>query len=168
MSLWKDMFFGREDGIRSKLRGLMMGRGPDGGGSASSYSPGSARPDGRPEAAEKALSLGVEAPKDVTPPDGYEVVLHKDALKPGQVTEIIVAGSAIALANVDGTFHALSNSCPHADGPLGEGSLSGSTLTCPYHGWQFDVGTGSCLTMGEHQVETYPVQIVEDAVCVAV
>ncbi len=168
MSLWKDIVFGREDGIRSKLRGLVMGRGASGGGGSGSYTPASARDDARPEAAEKALSLGVEAPKDVTPPDGYEVVLHKDALAPGQVTEIIVAGTAIALANVAGTYHALSNSCPHADGPLGEGSLSGSTLTCPYHGWQFDVGTGSCLTMGEHTVPIYDVQIVEDAVCVAV
>jgi nitrite reductase (NADH) small subunit/3-phenylpropionate/trans-cinnamate dioxygenase ferredoxin subunit len=167
VSLWKDIVFGREDGIRSKLRGALLGGGA-GGGSSSSYRPASDRDDDRPEAAEKALSLGVEAPKDVTPPDGFEVVLHREALKPGQVTEIIVAGKAIALANVDGVFHALSNSCPHAEGPLGEGGLSGSTLTCPYHGWQFDVSTGSCLTMGEHKVETYNVEIVEDAVCVEV
>lgn len=168
MSLLKDIVFGRPDGIRSKLRGALLGGGSSRGGSSGGYTPAADRSDARPEAAEKALSLGVEAPKDVTPPDGYEVVLHKDALKPGQVTEIIVAGKAIALANVDGIFHALSNTCPHAEGPLGEGSLSGSTLTCPYHGWQFDVGTGSCLTMGEHTVETYRVAIVEDAVCVAV
>ncbi len=163
MSLLKDLVFGRPQGIRSWIRRRVLGRGGSG-----SLKAGGTAPEARPRPAEKALSLGVEAPKDVTPPDGFEVVLHKDALAPGQVTEIIVAGSAIALANVDGTFHALSNTCPHAEGPLGEGSLSGTTLTCPYHGWQFDVTTGGCLTMGEHTVPTYEVQIVEDAVCVAV
>ena len=168
MSLWKDIVFGRPNGTRSKVRDLLLGRSSAGGGSSSNYTPAADRDDAPPEAAEKALSLGVEAPKDVTTPDGYEVVLHKDALSPGQVTEIIVAGTAIALANVDGTYHALCNTCPHAEGSLGEGALSGSTLTCPYHGWQFDVTSGSCLTMGEHSVQTHDVQIVEDAVCVAV
>ncbi|MBT4865448.1 MAG: Rieske 2Fe-2S domain-containing protein, partial [Planctomycetaceae bacterium] len=48
--------------------------------------------------------------------------------------------------NVDGEFHALDGVCPHAGGPLGEGGLSGNIVTCPWHGWQFDVTTGThCL-----------------------
>lgn len=52
----------------------------------------------------------------------------------------------VALFNVAGTFYALDGVCPHAGGPLGEGVLRGSTITCPWHGWQFDVCTGqNCL-----------------------
>jgi nitrite reductase/ring-hydroxylating ferredoxin subunit len=102
----------------------------------------------------------------VTPPEGFEVVLHKDALDDGQITEVIIAGTAIALANVDGAFYAIQNECPHAEGPLGEGSMNGSMVTCPYHGWQFDVTTGDCLVNPEATIKGYPVQIEGDAVCV--
>lgn len=163
MPVWKDILFGRPDGVRSKLKAMILG-----GSSAPKPSSAKAEPAPRGEAAERALNLGIEPPKDVTPPDGFEVVLHRDALKAGQVIEVIIAGNAIAVGNVDGTFYACSNSCPHAEGPLGEGSLQGSTLTCPYHGWQFDLRDGSCLTSPDDPVHTYPVQVVGDAVCVAV
>ncbi len=163
MSLWKDLLFGRPDGLRSTVRkplAQLLG--------LAGEEPAPAPIDPPIQAGEKALNLGIEPPKDVTPPDGYEVVLHKDALQPGQAIEVIIAGKAIAVSNVDGTFHACSNTCPHAEGPLGEGQLEGSTLTCPYHGWQFDVTTGACLTSPDDPVQVFPVKIVEDAVCVAI
>ena len=61
---------------------------------------------------------------------------------PGRSVERIVAGRVVALANVDGLFHAIDGLCPHQGGPLGTGTLCGTTLTCPWHGWQFDVATG--------------------------
>ena len=158
MSLLKDIVFGRENGFRSKARSML------GGGS---NCPSESAPERPIHSAEKALNLGVEAPKDVTPPDGFEVVLHKDALKPGQVIEIIVAGVAIAVSNVDGEYYACTNTCPHMEGPLGEGRLEGHVLTCPYHGWQFDVRTGQCLTVDE-SITTFQVEIVDNAVCVEV
>ncbi len=163
MSLWKDILFGRTDGFRSTLRkpiAKLLGVSPE------PAPPAPVRPP--VEAGEKALNLGIEPPKDITPPDGYEVVLHKDALKPGQVIEVIIGGRAIAVANVDGEFHACSNTCPHAEGPLGEGELDGNILTCPYHGWQFDVTSGACVTSPDDPVPTYPVEVVDDAVCVAI
>ena len=47
-----------------------------------------------------------------------------------------------ALFNVDGQFFALDGVCPHQGGPLGQGELCGSIVTCPWHGWQFDVEDG--------------------------
>ena len=169
MSLLRDLMIGRENGLRARLRKL-FGQGGGGAAGDTKASGGSspAASDRPPMAAERALNLGVEAPKDVTPPDGYEVVLHKDGLKSGQVIEVIIAGKAIAVANVNGQYFALSNACPHAEGPLGEGSLDGHTLTCPYHGWKFDIRDGGCLTSPGDKVRTYPVQIVRDAVCVAI
>ena len=66
---------------------------------------------------------------------------------PGSARELVAEGRVIALFNVEGTFHALDGVCPHAGGPLGQGQLDGCIVTCPWHGWQFDVTTGQhCLT----------------------
>lgn len=64
---------------------------------------------------------------------------------PGTAREVLVAGRIIGLFNVDGTIYALDGVCPHQGGPLGKGSLCGHTLTCPWHGWQFDVRSGRHL-----------------------
>ena len=62
----------------------------------------------------------------------------------GRVVE--VKGKQIALFNVNGKICAIDNTCVHRGGPLGEGSLEGNIVTCPWHGWQYDVASGACLT----------------------
>ena len=71
-------------------------------------------------------------------------ILIADAAEcpPGASIERLAGGRMVAIANVEGTFHALDGLCPHQGGPLGTGSLCGTVLTCPWHGWQFDVTTG--------------------------
>ncbi|RLS34546.1 MAG: Rieske (2Fe-2S) protein [Planctomycetota bacterium] len=61
---------------------------------------------------------------------------------PGSSLERIVGDRIVALCNVDGTWHAIDGLCSHQGGPLGSGSLCGTLLRCPWHGWQFDVVTG--------------------------
>lgn len=61
---------------------------------------------------------------------------------PGVALEIVAADRIVALFNVDGQFYALDGICPHQGGPLGKGALRGCIVTCPWHGWQFDVRTG--------------------------
>lgn len=64
----------------------------------------------------------------------------------GEGREYVVGGRIVAVFNVDGTFHALDGICPHAGGPLAKGNLSQNIVTCPWHGWQFDVTNGRhCL-----------------------
>lgn len=163
MAFLKTLLVGRPNGVRSKLLSTLgLKPAPD---TAAATRP-AARADAPPEPAERSMRLNKEPPRDVTPPEGYEVVLHKDALKDGGIVEIIIAGRAIAVANVGGAFHAIANSCPHADGPLGEGTLDGALVTCPNHGWQFDVTDGSCKTNPYAKVQTFPVQVVSTAVCV--
>jgi len=65
-----------------------------------------------------------------------------DECPPGASIERVADGRMVAIANVDGRFHAIDGLCPHQGGPLGTGVLCGTTLTCPWHGWQFDVVTG--------------------------
>ena len=61
---------------------------------------------------------------------------------PGTAIERVAADRMVAIANVEGSFHAIDGLCPHQGGPLGTGALCGTVLTCPWHGWQFDVVTG--------------------------
>lgn len=57
-------------------------------------------------------------------------------------------GLEIALfRSEDGAIYALDNACPHMGGPLGEGEMEGCVVTCPWHGWQFDIRDGSCQNM---------------------
>ena len=51
----------------------------------------------------------------------------------------------VAVFNVDGSFCATQGKCTHRQGPLSEGKLDGSTVTCPWHGAQFNVCTGAVL-----------------------
>jgi nitrite reductase/ring-hydroxylating ferredoxin subunit len=163
MGLLRTVILGRKEGIRSKLKSALCG----GTCSADSDDPVARKEDPVVAVGEQALSLGLEAPKDVTPPEGFEVVLHKDALAEGELVEIIIAGTAIAVAKFDGEFRAIDNRCPHADGPLGEGELDGPVVKCPYHGWEFDVRDGSCLTSSDCSIKTFEVRVIGDAVCVA-
>ena len=65
---------------------------------------------------------------------------------PGSAGEFVVGGRIVALFNVGGVIHALDDICPHQGGPLGKGTLAGCIITCPWHGFQFDVTTGQHLT----------------------
>jgi nitrite reductase (NADH) small subunit len=68
-------------------------------------------------------------------------------LESGKCTVVSADGKSIALVNVEGTFYALDNTCPHMGGPLGRGFVDGDILMCPLHGWPFDVKTGESPMM---------------------
>ena len=68
-------------------------------------------------------------------------------LPPGRLTVVRTQDSKFVICNVDGTLHCVSGLCPHAGGPLEQGTLEGHTLVCPWHGWRFDCRTG--LSTGE-------------------
>ena len=80
-------------------------------------------------------------------------------LKPGENKTVNVDGTDVALFNVDGTFFAISNTCLHRGGPLGEGFLEDDVVTCPWHGWRFNVKTGENAIMPTAKVATYQVKI---------
>lgn len=69
-------------------------------------------------------------------------------------------GRELALYNVHGEFYATDNFCPHKGAPLAAGSLCGHVIECDWHGWEFDVRTGECLTVPE-TVNTYQVVVEE-------
>ena len=68
-------------------------------------------------------------------------------------------GEEVAVFNIVGQCHAIANTCPHREGPLGEGSLDGTVVTCPWHGWQFDVTTGSSPVNPSANVPKFQVKV---------
>ncbi len=79
------------------------------------------------------------------------------AINAGKVIEF--GEEAIALFNVNGEFYAINNTCLHRGGPLGEGELNGKIVTCPWHGWEYDVTTGENVYDPKLKVKTYKVLI---------
>jgi nitrite reductase/ring-hydroxylating ferredoxin subunit len=80
--------------------------------------------------------------------------------------ERIVDGHVVALFNVDGRYHALEGICPHQGGPLGKGSVDGPVVSCPWHGWRFDVRSGQCLFSPAVQQPTLPTRLEDGVVLV--
>ncbi len=97
----------------------------------------------------------------------FHAVARVDEIPPGTGRAFIVGEREIALFNVDGAFYALENSCPHQGGPLADGWLEGTLVTCPWHAWCFDVRTGK-MTLGDYaSVDAFDVQVEGSTVSIA-
>jgi nitrite reductase (NADH) small subunit len=86
---------------------------------------------------------------------------------PGSACVVQADDRELALFNVDGMFYATQSECLHLQGPLGHGELSGCVVTCPWHGWQYDVRTGENEFDRALVVETFEVVIEDGEVKVA-
>jgi nitrite reductase/ring-hydroxylating ferredoxin subunit len=74
-------------------------------------------------------------------------ITESNRLAPGQAEAFEVEGKRIAVFNVDGNYYAIDDTCPHADSPLSGGCVDQKRLTvsCPWHGAEFDLQTGAVL-----------------------
>jgi nitrite reductase/ring-hydroxylating ferredoxin subunit/multimeric flavodoxin WrbA len=87
------------------------------------------------------------------------------AVKP--LCRVSAGNRDIALSYRDGEFGAVSNTCNHVGGPLGEGHLDGDYVTCPWHGWKFHRRTGAGEPGFEEDcVPAYPVKVEQGRVLV--
>src|SRR5665213_1777696 len=82
-----------------------------------------------------------------------------EELPPGSLIEVENETGLYALCNVNGEVRALSGTCPHQGGPLGEGILNGDTISCPWHMWEFSSATGACVFNERVTIPTYPVRV---------
>src|SRR5262245_36611379 len=86
-------------------------------------------------------------------------------IPPGKASCIMFGGEKVALFNVDGTVHAIADTCSHRGGPLSEGEVEGTVVTCPWHGACFDLRTGEALGPPAMQgVKRYAVEVRGDDV----
>jgi nitrite reductase (NADH) small subunit len=84
----------------------------------------------------------------------------------GQSLVVEAAGRSIAVFNVDGSYYAIDNSCPHRGGPLGEGDLAGRVISCPWHAWRWDVSTGANVNNPAVGVACFAVHVQGDSIFV--
>ena len=73
--------------------------------------------------------------------------------------EMMAGDKLIAVFCVDGEFFALDAICPHQGGPLAKGTIAGCVVTCPWHGWQFNLKTGQQQIIRTIRQPTYPVKV---------
>jgi len=122
-----------------------------------------------------SVTLSIAVPKSLTPgcyargvPEAvFRSVARVDEIPPGTIAALQVDGEDIAVANVGGEFFATQGHCLHLQGPLGEGRLEGPVLSCPWHGWQYDVRTGENEFDRAIQLQTYAVKVEDGEVKVS-
>jgi nitrite reductase (NADH) small subunit/3-phenylpropionate/trans-cinnamate dioxygenase ferredoxin subunit len=85
-------------------------------------------------------------------------------LPPGACIRVeLPDGAELAVYNVNGEYYATDNFCPHKGAPLSEGLLCGHVVECGWHGWQFDVRSGECLTVRE-RIRSFRVSVENDQI----
>ncbi len=85
---------------------------------------------------------------------------------PGELRSFAVEGVTwpVIVTIVDGELVACPGVCPHEDVALADGDLTGATITCPGHGYMFDLHTGRCRHDPGLELRRYPITIVGDEV----
>lgn len=99
---------------------------------------------------------------------GWVKMATLDDLAEGQAREVEHDGRVYAIFNIGGRISAVDGICPHQGGPLADGPISGNCVTCPWHGWQFDVTDGSTPINKKLKLPVFEVQIQGNDVLVAV
>lgn len=112
------------------------------------------------------------------------IVATVDEIPPGSSKVVPIGRHGVGVYNVNGTFYAIANYCPHEGGPLCAGRTRGRTVVdesvpgdsvmvrdnefiyCPWHQWGFELATGTTAVKPEWSIRTYPVRVVGDAVLV--
>ncbi len=93
-------------------------------------------------------------------------IAQTSEIESGQNIVIKLDNKSIAIFNTGKRFYAINNACPHLGGPLNEGTLEGEVVTCPWHGWQYDLKSGCPITTPN--VRTYPLRLKGDTLQIAV
>ena len=88
----------------------------------------------------------------------------------GKMIMVSEDGKDILVTNIDGNYYAMDDTCTHAGASLSEGSLDGSTVTCPWHGSTWDCKTGKMIAFGVqlNDLSSYKVTVESDEIFVEV
>ncbi len=88
------------------------------------------------------------------------------ALPPGNAMETEIGPNTLVICNAGGELYAYDGICPHAGGPLGQGTLEGNNLVCPWHGWAYDCRTGVNDYDDAVKLAPFPVKVQGDDILV--
>jgi nitrite reductase/ring-hydroxylating ferredoxin subunit/Fe-S cluster biogenesis protein NfuA len=89
-------------------------------------------------------------------------------LEEGRPVRFVREDCDILLVRIEGKVMAFRNQCSHMGMPLDGGLVDGSVITCPWHGFRFDLSTGECITAPHVQLELFPVRVEDQRVWVRV
>lgn len=95
---------------------------------------------------------------------GFKLANVSDIPKNGAIIVRGPDGTEIALFNNHGIIYALNNSCPHMGGPLAEGDIEHGCVTCPWHGWQFELSTGTRQDADGCDAEKIAIEVIKDEI----
>lgn len=79
---------------------------------------------------------------------------------------VSVSGKEVLLINIKGTVYACENECPHQGSPMNAAIVKDGTISCPRHGYRFNLSDGSCSDHPEFILRTYPVQLSGDDILI--
>jgi len=88
-----------------------------------------------------------------------KIASQSDLPATNEAKEFSCSGKEICIANVNGTYSALDNTCLHQSGPLGQGTIEHGKVVCPWHGWEYDPKTGALASNPNAKVAVYPMKI---------
>lgn len=91
----------------------------------------------------------------------FQRVLRSEKVEEGRVTLGFLGTKRLAFIRLDGEVRAFNNSCPHAAAPLSGGTVRDGTITCPRHGWVFDIRSGDCHTNPAYCLRAYDAREVD-------
>ena len=102
---------------------------------------------------------------------------HADDVPEGACLRVEAAGRSLGIFRIGGQFRAVLNHCPHEGAPICRGTVRGTTLpsapgtfrwgreneilVCPWHGWEFALDSGQCLT-DRRRLATFSTEVAED------
>jgi len=93
----------------------------------------------------------------------FEKVAKVSDIQPGEIKSFVVGNEMVAICNSDGNYYAFIDECSHQTLPLSDGLLEGKTITCAYHGAEFNVETGEAMCLpAVDGIETYELKIEDE------
>ncbi len=88
----------------------------------------------------------------------WVIVARSDEIADGDAREILIDDQILALFRSSGVLYALDGMCAHQGGPLAEGTVQAGCVTCPWHGWQYELATGIQTVNRQPLQKTFPVR----------
>ncbi len=96
----------------------------------------------------------------------WVLMCRRDEIPAGRGRTCEVLGLRVAVFRAGETIIALTDTCPHAGGSLGQGWIEEGEVVCPLHHWRFRLSDGRCMTMRGENVHRFPAEIREELVWV--
>ena len=98
--------------------------------------------------------------------DSFVTVGNVADFTPGHGKMVVVNGRHVAVFRLGDDFYAIDNLCLHKAGPLCDGDVDNDVVTCPWHGWSYEIRTGILVQDRRVGVNRHEVKIEEGAVSI--